>query len=210
MRKFFIFGTKGFAKEVEFMLFENYGLNVEVVFVAADNDEDVGSKINGRYVISEQEFQKTNEKKECFIAVGNPIVRKKIYDKLKDDENISFPNLVHKSAILDSRPVEIGEGSIICSNTSITTNIRIGKFVHVNLNCTIGHDTIIEDFVTCSPASNISGNVKIGQSAYLGTNCIIIEKKTIAANVTIGAGCVVVKDLLESGTYVGMPAKKIK
>ncbi|MDQ8767889.1 NeuD protein, partial [Streptococcus ruminantium] len=27
---------------------------------------------------------------------------------------------------------------------------------------------------------------------------------------TIGAGCVVVRNILESGTYVGVPAKKIK
>ena len=210
MKKFFIFGTKGFAKEVEFIIFDNFGNGAEVIFVAADNDEDIGSTINGRYVISEYEFQKINDTKECLIAVGNPVIRNKIYQKLKDDKNVSFPNLIHKSAIFDSRYVQLGEGNIICPNTSITTNIKIGNFVHINLNCTIGHDTVIEDFVTCSPASNISGNVKIGQLSYLGTNCIIIEKKTIIENVTIGAGCVIVKDLLESGTYVGIPAKKIK
>jgi len=210
MKTKYIFGTKGFAKEVEFILHDNLGDNAIVVFVAENNSEDLHTTINGRRVISEEQFFSLNEELECFIAVGSPAIKQKIYSKLKDKINVSFPNLVHKSVVLDQRYVSMGIGNIICSHVSITTNIVIGNFVHINLNCTVGHDTTIEDFVTCSPASNISGNVHIKELSYLGTNCIIIEKKTIGTNVIIGAGAVVVKDLLESGTYVGMPCKKIK
>lgn len=210
MKKFFIFGTKGFAKEVEFIIFDNFGETSEVFFVAENDSPEIGTKINNRNVISEKEFYKIDEQKECFIAVGNPVIKKKILQKLDIYKNIFFPNLIHKSAVLDKRYVKMGKGNIICANTSITTNIEIGDFVHLNLNCTVGHDTIIGNFVTCSPACNISGNVKIGDLTYLGTNCIIIEKKTINNNIIVGAGCVIVKDLVEQGTYVGMPAKKIK
>jgi sugar O-acyltransferase (sialic acid O-acetyltransferase NeuD family) len=210
MKTKYIFGTKGFAKEVEFILYDNLGYRANVVFVAENDSEDLGTSINTRSVISEEEFFSITEDVECFIAVGNPAIKKKIFNKLKDKGNISFPNLIHKSVVLDDRYVQLGIGNIVCSNVSITTNIKIGNFVHINLNCTVGHDTVIGDFVTCSPACNISGNVEINDLTYLGTNCIIIEKKKIAENVVIGAGCVVVKDLLEAGTYVGMPAKKIK
>lgn len=210
MKTKYIFGTKGFAKEVEFILYDNLGEEANVVFVAENNSEDLGTTINGRKVISEQEFFTLNEEMECFIAVGSPVVKQKIYSKLKNKSNISFPNLVHKSVVFDNRFVSMGFGNIICSHVSITTNITFGNFVHINLNCTVGHDTTIGDYVTCSPGCNISGNVIINDLSYLGTNCIIIEKKTISSNVIIGAGAVVVKDLLESGTYVGMPCKKIK
>lgn len=210
MKTKYIFGTKGFAKEVEFILQDNLGDDASVVFVAENNSEDLNTTINGRKVISEEQFFRLNDPLECFIAVGSPAIKQKIFYKLKDKSNISFPNLIHKSVVFDKRFVSMGVGNIICSHVSITTNIYIGNFVHINLNCTVGHDTKIEDFVTCSPASNISGNVLIKELSYLGTNCIIIEKKIIASNVIIGAGAVVVRDLLESGTYVGMPCKKIK
>lgn len=208
--KKYIFGTKGFAKEVEFIIFENYGATQEVIFVAEDNSEDLGSVINGRKVISESEFLNVSDQVECFIAVGSPKIKRKIYNKLAYKKNISFPNLIHKTAVLDNRYVYFGFGNIICSYASLTTNIKLGNFVHINLNSTIGHDTIIEDFVTISPGVNVSGNVVLQELSYLGTNCTIIEKKTIGKDVIIGASAVVVKDLLEAGTYVGMPAKKIK
>jgi sugar O-acyltransferase (sialic acid O-acetyltransferase NeuD family) len=210
MKKFFIFGTKGFAKEVEFIIFDNFGHNTEVFFVAENGNENIGSKINNRDVISESEFSKLQEMKECFIAIGNPGIKKTIFEKFKNDKNIYFPNLIHRSVVLDSRYVKMGKGNIVCPNASITTNIEIGDFVHINLSCTIGHDTIIADYVTCSPGSNISGNVYIDEMSYLGTNCTIIEKITLAKNVVVGASCLVVRDLLEPGTYVGIPARKIK
>jgi sugar O-acyltransferase (sialic acid O-acetyltransferase NeuD family) len=208
--KKYIFGTKGFAKEVEFIIFENFGLLQEVIFVAEDNSEDLGTKINNREVISESEFLNILEDVECYIAVGSPRIKRKIYNKLAHKTNITFPNLVHKTVISDTRYVYSGFGNIICSHVSLTTNIKLGNFIHINLNSTIGHDTVIEDFVTISPGVNVSGNVILRELSYLGTNSTIIEKKIIGNDVIIGAGAVVVKDLLEAGTYVGMPAKKIK
>ena len=209
MLKKYIFGTSGFAKEVEFIIYDNFPSS-EIVFVSENDSEDIKKKINGRSVIPENDFFNISETIECYIAVGSPQIRKKIYNKLKDKSNIIFPNLIHKSVVYDSRFFYFGIGNIICANSSITTNIKIGNFVHINLNCTVGHDTTIGDFVTCSPNCNISGNVNIGDHVYLGTNSIIIEKKNIANNIIVGAGCIVVKDLLETGTYVGTPAKKIK
>lgn len=47
----------------------------------------------------------------------------------------------------------------------------------------------------------------MGSETELGTGTQIIQGKRIGANVIIGAGSVVVKDILEAGTYVGVPAK---
>ena len=103
----------------------------------------------------------------------------------------------------------VNKGAIICPGTILTTGITIGRHVIINLNCTIGHDCVIGDFVTISPGANISGNVTIGNGCYIGTNAVIREKITICDNVVIGAGGVVVKDITEPGVYVGNPVKKI-
>ena len=88
--------------------------------------------------------------------------------------------------------------------------MNIGDHVIVNLDCTIGHDAVIDDFVTIYPSVNVSGNVLIGECSELGTGTQIIQGKKVISNTIIGAGAIVVKDCLESGTYVGSPAKKIK
>ena len=106
--------------------------------------------------------------------------------------------------------VEVGEGTIICAGTILTTNIKIGRHVIINLDCTLGHDDVIADYVTIYPSVNVSGCVNIGESTEIGTGSRIIQGKDICNNVIIGAGATVIRDIMESGIYVGSPAKQIK
>lgn len=125
------------------------------------------------------------------------------------DTSVKFATLVDPS-VLYSNSVKIGEGAIVCAGTIITVDVNIGDHVIVNLDCTIGHDAVIDDFVTIYPSVNVSGNVLIGECSELGTGTQIIQGKKVISNTIIGAGAIVVKDCIESGTYVGSPAKKIK
>lgn len=137
------------------------------------------------------------------IAIGDGNVRKEISEKFN---KLSYCVLNFGTECRDN---SIGEGSVICPGTVVTTGVTIGRHVIINLNCTIGHDCVINDFTTVSPGVNISGNVTIGQCCYIGTGAVIREKITICDNVTIGAGAVVVKDITEPGTYVGNPVRKL-
>lgn len=140
---------------------------------------------------------------DTIIAIGNVQVRQRIVKK--------FPHLKYtiRNNGVNWRNVIAGEGTIICPGCQLTVDIKIGRHVIINLNCTIGHDCVISDFVTISPGANISGNVTIGDLCYIGTNAVIREKISICSGVTIGAGGVVVKDITEPGVYVGNPVKKI-
>ena len=44
----------------------------------------------------------------------------------------------------------------------------------------------------------------------MGTGARIIQGHKITEDTIIGAGAVVLKDIDEAGTYVGVPAKKVK
>jgi len=145
---------------------------------------------------------------EVIVAVGNPLDRKKIIESLP--ENTKFFTHIHESVIIMDKNVEIGEGSIICAGSIITTNVKIGKHAHLNLQTTVGHDTVIGDFFTTAPGVKISGNCIIGNCVYFGTNSSVREKIKICDNVTIGLNGGVVKDVTEEGVYVGVPVKKIK
>lgn len=144
---------------------------------------------------------------EVVVAIGDPTDRKRVIESLPKETKF-FTHIHHSVTILDKN-IEIGEGSIICAGSILTTNIKIGKHSHLNLLTTVGHDTVIGDFMTTAPGAKISGNCIIGDCVYLGTNSSVKQKIKICDNVIVGLNAGVVKDITESGIYVGVPAKKI-
>lgn len=203
-----IIGASGFGREVAWLIEELEKWNI-IGFI--DDDESIqGKDVNGYKVIgTTQDLLSYEEKINVVIAIGNPEVRKKIYDRISIKSNLLFPNIIAKDVRI-SKTNNLGIGNIICTHTVLTTNITIGNFNHINLSCTLGHDAILENFVTIYPSVNVSGNVLVRSLTELGTGTKIIQGKTISERIILGAGCVVVKDLTDSGTYVGIPAKKIK
>ena len=88
--------------------------------------------------------------------------------------------------------------------------MKIGNHCIINTGTVIEHDNIIEDYVHISPNSTLCGTVKIGKLSHIGASSTIINNLEITERCIIGAGAVVTKNILEEGTYVGIPAKKIK
>ena len=208
MEKIYIIGASGFGREIAWLI-GNLS-DWETAGFIDDNVNLINSDINGIPVKGDIDYLLSLKSEiNAVIAIGNPKIRKKIYDKLKNKKNIIFPNIIDKNIQVDDSN-KIGIGNILCAGTILTTNITLGDFNHINLSCTIGHDVIFNDFITIYPSVNISGSVKIESFSEIGTGSQIIQGKLIGSNVTIGAGSVVVKNLLAAGTYVGSPAKLIK
>jgi len=149
-----------------------------------------------------------SKKYEVIIGISDPVVRERIKNTLPTDTK--FFTFVHNTALILDSSIKIGEGSFIGAYSIITTNVSIGNHAILNRTCHIGHDTIIGDYLTMMPGSVVSGNCTLGNSVYLGTNSSIKERISICNNVTIGLGAGIVKNITEHGTYVGLPAKKIK
>ncbi|MBW1915883.1 MAG: acetyltransferase, partial [Deltaproteobacteria bacterium] len=68
----------------------------------------------------------------------------------------------------------------------------------------------IGDFSSFMPSCNISGEVKIGEGTFWGTGAKVINQKSIGNNVTVSAGAVIINDIPDNVTVVGVPAKIIK
>ena len=144
------------------------------------------------------------------VAVGASKTREKIVNNMKAvNPAIKFGTVIDPSVEM-SDLVTIGEGTIICAHTIITVNIEIGSHVIINLDCTVGHDAVLQDFATLYPSVNISGITNIGHAVELGTGMQIIQGKTVGDYSIVGAGAVVVKDIPAKCTAVGSPAKPIK
>jgi sugar O-acyltransferase (sialic acid O-acetyltransferase NeuD family) len=207
-----ILGAGGFAREVYFHLreaLEKQGLKSQPEIIFYD---DVSGKnsliISGitHRVVSDFESVKPAK---FFVGIGDPKVKKALVTKALNAGLLPAETIIHPTAVtLDKDGIKVGKGGIITANCVLTTHITIGNYVILNLCTTVGHDAIIEDFVTINPGVQISGNVHIKEGAMIGVGACIIEKKNIAEWVTVGAQSCVTKDLTEPNTiYLGIPAK---
>ena len=140
------------------------------------------------------------------IGVGSPRVKRLI---LAQSHCERFVSIFDPEAIYGS-DVVIGKGCVICPGVILTVNIALGDFVTINQNATIGHDCRIGSFSNVAPGANISGNVTIGEGCDIGTNASIREKMSLCDDVRLGLNCGVVKNILEPGTYIGTPTRRMK
>ncbi len=149
------------------------------------------------------------EDTDVAVCVGSPALRKKIVEKLKQNPKLHFPVLLLGGAEV-AASTKIGQGSILCAKSIVTTHGKIGEFVFVNTGAIISHDANIGDFVTISPGAKLAGNVTVGAGADIGIGATVIQGITIGENAVIGAGAVVVRDIEAAVTAVGVPARKLE
>ncbi|SDB24657.1 transferase hexapeptide (six repeat-containing protein) [Ruminococcaceae bacterium FB2012] len=140
-----------------------------------------------------------------FVGIGNAIIRKKIMEKLNDKAIVS---LVHPDAVI-AEDVIIGQGSVVMAGAVINPGTVIGKGCIINTCSSVDHDCIIADYVHIAVGAHLCGTVTVGESTWIGAGATVSNNVTICRKCMIGAGAVVVKEIKEEGTYVGVPSKRI-
>jgi sugar O-acyltransferase (sialic acid O-acetyltransferase NeuD family) len=138
------------------------------------------------------------------IGIGSGAIRRKL-DTAATSVGLHPATLIHGSATFGA-DVRISPGAVICAKVSVTTNISIGRHAHLNLNSTVGHDSILDDYSTVNPLCAISGEVLIGEEAMVGTNSAINQGLTIGRGSIIGSGSAVTRHVEEFTLVAGVPA----
>lgn len=211
MKKIAILGAGGFGREVKTIIDAINKVNLTYDFIGFfDDGIEKGLLINSYDVLGGiNDINKYDEDLSIVVCIADPKIKKKVISNI-NNSHIDFPSIIHPKASITDEFVTIGKGCIICEGTIITCNIEIKDFIILNLMCTVGHDTVIEDYCSFMPSVNISGEVKIEQGVYVGTGAKIINLLDIGENTIVGAGAVVSKSLPANCTAVGIPAKPIK
>lgn len=143
---------------------------------------------------------------QYIIAIGNAQIREKIANKLN---GVNWYTAIHPSAVISDIDVTIEEGTVVMANAVINPGASIGCHCIVNTGAIVEHDNRIEDYVHISVGTKLAGTVTIGKSTWVGIGAVVSNNISICENCTIGAGAVVIRDIPASGTYVGVPAKKL-
>ena len=211
---FGLVGAGGFAREVMPIALEHLAkvtgghLDGHVCFVEPTPVKEI---VNGIPCISEDEFLALTAERRMFnVAVADSVFRQAIAERWINHGIEPLSLRASNVEILANNDIQ--EGAILCGNSMITSNARIGRFFHSNIYSYVTHDCVIGDYVTFAPNVHCNGNVHIHDHAYIGAGAIIKQGTrekplTIGAGAVVGMGAVVTKDVPPYTTVVGNPAR---
>jgi UDP-3-O-[3-hydroxymyristoyl] glucosamine N-acyltransferase len=195
-------GYGGLGREIEFLLNSNYPKLQ--IFLYDDNSTVLKAK-------KISELKSINKSICCVITVGDPKVKETLFNLLKDNSNLHFPNIIfakfdtYKFAICN----KIGVGNIIMPQSIIGFNSIIGNFNLFGVNSGVGHDASIGNYNFIGPNCFLAGNVNIENSCKLSFGTFILQKTTLVSNINTMPYTSIYKNLKIPGSYHGNPAKII-
>ena len=203
--KIFVIGAGGHAEVVIDAILSS-GLQVSGIY---DDDESLmGQHIFEIPVLGKIEKAKEYEDGKFVVAIGDNETR------MKAVNNLSFPDtkfltVIHPSAVI-GKNVQIGHGSMILGDVVINNGSVIGKHCIINTSSSVDHHNKISDFVHIAPGTHTGGNVEIDEGTFLGIGNSVIPGIKIGKWSVIGAGTVVIEDVPDYATVVGVPGMVIK
>lgn len=139
------------------------------------------------------------------VGVGNPGTRAQIVENLVG-HGLEAATLIHPTAVV-GEDSSVGPGSIVCAGVHISVNVRLGRHTHLNPASVVGHDTVLDDFVSVNPNATVSGDVRIGSRAVVGAGAVVLQGLTIGAGSLVGAAACVVRNVPDGATVMGVPAR---
>lgn len=203
-----IYGAGGLGREVMELahIINKKDNRWDEIFFIDDESEMI---VNGAVVYSyAKAIERYGEGIEVAVGIGEPIVRKKIFEKLENN-NIKIATLIHPD-IYVPETTRIGKGVIIQLGCFVSCNVIIEDHVLIQSQVNIGHNDVLKKGCVVSGLCNLAGNVTVGEYSYLGISSCYREGITIGKNSIIGMGSVVLENIPDAMVAYGNPAKEIR
>ena len=117
-----------------------------------------------------------------------------------------WATVVHPEAWV-SPTATLEPGVVVIADAVINTGATVGAHAIVNSGAIVEHDVRVGAFAHVAPGATIGGGATIGEAAMIGLGAAIRDHVTVGEGSVVGMGGVVVKDVPDGGTVVGVPAR---
>jgi UDP-perosamine 4-acetyltransferase len=196
-----VIGAGGHGKVVVSTLL---AAGIRVPYVLDDDREKWGSKIYGvpvRGPVSDG----VEAGRVGVLGIGRNEERKRLAEEL----NLDWATVIHPHAWVHPS-VSLRAGTVVFAGVIIQPDTVIGRHVIVNTGALIDHDCEIGDFAHVAPGVQLAGEVELGMGVFFGIGSSAIPGVQVGGWTMVGAGAVVINDLTEHVTAVGVPARVLK
>ena len=178
-----------------------------------DDLQKSNKKISGLPVIGDTKVLFSNKKNleglNFAVAIGHNNIRRTLLEKIREGGGLT-PNLIHKTVEI-SPSASIGKGVYINAYSIIWTKVRIEDDCLFSPHVLISHHAVIQKGSFVANMSVVGMGVVVGKDVLVGMGSTIMSGiKSIGESSIIGAGSVVIHDVLPNTTVAGVPAKPIK
>ena len=148
--------------------------------------------------------------KNCgvFVALENPVERKKMIELILEEREVKPVNAIHPTAnIADVK--SLAYGIFIGSGAQILPETKLGDHVIIGSGAIVETGAQIADFASIGAGSVIGKEAIIENNAYVGIHSTIVGSVKVGKSATVGAGSVVIENVAASKRVFGNPAKAL-
>ena len=201
----YIYGAGGLGRECLDIIKNDVSFesnNFEIRFLEDNPSQDY---CNNHKI---EKFKNHKSKSFITIAVGEPSLRKKLYEKIRKTD-LKMRAAVHRSSVIGDK-VKISKGAIIAPLCSIQANASIETNALINTLSIVGHDCVVKKHGVLSSMVNLGGSVRVGEGAFIGMCASIKENVKIGKNAIVSMTSGVYRDVAKDIIVVGNPARPSK
>ena len=188
---------------------ELYGIDKNAIIAFIDDDtEKQGKEIFGYPVIGSVSWILDKVDYEVIIGIAFPSIKRKVLDSISINKQLTFPALVAKNAWVSNGSL-IGKGTIIYPGCAINYGTKIGDFIVMNMNCSIGHNCVIGNYTSLAPGVHFAGYTIVDDLVDIGIGVSTKQNVKISYQSVIGGQSMIIHDIPPFSKVVGVPGRVI-